>query len=339
MEIKNKKFLKKILNILFVLAILFLAMYGLLNKLDVDAFLESLFNINWIYCLLSIPVIAASHWMRAVRWKLYIDPIKKNVSTFNLFSAVMVGYAVNNFTPRGGEIVRPYVLARREKCSKSSVLATIIVERVIDVVFLLLMFGFVFFASKSLILKAFPWLDPKTITLTIAAVFVIVLFLILLLTTQLFDQLLNKILNKFSSKYTEKISNMWESFKVGFQTLKTPKHYLINFFYSVLIWFLYTIPLYIMFFAFDFQTAAHLGIIDAGLLVVVSGIGMSVAPVPGGIGVYHWITVTAIVNLYPQISNAEALAYATVSHGINLLIQVILGGIFMLRENIRKLDF
>jgi uncharacterized membrane protein YbhN (UPF0104 family) len=93
-----------------------------------------------------------------------------------------------------------------------------------------------------------------------------------------------------------------------------------------------------MFFAFDFQTTAHLEMIDAGLLVVVSGIGMSIAPVPGGIGVYHWLTVTAIVNLYPQISNEEALAYATISHGINLLIQVLLGGAFMLRENIKKVD-
>jgi len=100
---------------------------------------------------------------------------------------------------------------------------------------------------------------------------------------------------------------------------------------------LYAIPNYLLFFAFDFQINANLGLIDAALLVVVSGIGMSIAPVPGGIGVYHWITVTAIVNLYPQISYEEALAYATVSHGLNLAIQVILGGGFMLRENIRAI--
>jgi uncharacterized protein (TIRG00374 family) len=335
---KNKKLLKKTFNISFIFAVLILSIYGLLHNIDIDSFADNLFGINWTYCLLSVPVAILSHWIRAVRWKLYIEPIKKNVSTYNLFSAVMVGYAVNNFTPRGGEFVRPYVLARREKCSKTSVLATIIVERVIDVVFLLLMFGIVFFGSKALILKAFPWLDPKTLTLMIVAVFVVVILLLLLLSTTLFDNLLSKILSKFSFKYTERIFNIWESFKIGFQTLKTPKHYLINIFYSALIWVLYAIPSYLMFFAFDFQNTAHLGAIDAGLLVVVSGIGMSIAPVPGGIGVYHWLIVTAIVNLYPQISTAEALAYATVTHGVNLLIQVILGGIFMLRENIRKID-
>ena len=68
----------------------------------------------------------------------------------------MVGYAINNVTPRGGEIMRPYILARRENISKSAVFGTIIVERFIDIVFLLLMFGLVFFINRFLILQAFP---------------------------------------------------------------------------------------------------------------------------------------------------------------------------------------
>ena len=93
-----------------------------------------------------------------------------------------------------------------------------------------------------------------------------------------------------------------------------------------------------MFFAFDFHIIADLGLLDAALLTVVSSIGISIAPVPAGIGVYHWITTTAIVNLYPQISPELALAFATVSHGVNLLIQVGLGVAFMLRENVRKIS-
>ena len=329
---------KNILNIIFVIAVIGLSIYGLLVNLDVDSFINSLVNVQWIYCVLSVPVALLSHWVRALRWRLYVNPIKKNVSTLNLFSAVMIGYAVNNFTPRGGEFVRPYILARREQCSKSSLIATIIVERVIDVVFLLLMFGIVFLASKELILKAFPWLNIDALTLMGIIVFVVVIGLFLLLTTNIFDNLLNKILSKLSTKRTERIYNIWQSFKAGFETLKTPRHYLSNLLYSVFIWVLYAIPSYLMFFAFDFQNIAHLTIIDAALLVVVSGIGVSIAPVPGGIGVYHWIAVTAIVNLYPKISAEEALAYATISHGVNLLIQVLAGGIFMLRENIRKIE-
>ncbi|MCL2039149.1 MAG: flippase-like domain-containing protein [Bacteroidetes bacterium] len=329
---------KKLLNIFFVLIVISLTIYGLFANLDLDSFVDSFSGINWIYCALSVPVALLSHLVRALRWRLYVNPIKKDVSLFNLFSAVMVGYAVNNWTPRGGELVRPYVLARRVNCSKSSLIATIIVERLIDVFFLLLMFCLVFLLSKELILQAFPWLNTNTLTLMGGLVFLVVLCLFLLLTTNIFDNLLNKILRKLSAKWTERIYNIWRAFKLGFETLKTPRDYLYNFLYSCLIWLLYTIPSYLMFFAFDFQNTAHLTIIDAGLLVVVSGIGMSIAPVPGGIGVYHWIAVTCIVNLYPQISTEEALAYATVSHGINLLIQVLAGGLFMLRENIRNVD-
>ena len=333
-----KKNTKKILNILFILIVITLSVYALLINLDLDSFINSFSNIQWIYCVLSVPVALLSHWVRALRWRLYVNPIKKNVSVFNLFSAVMVGYAVNNWTPRGGEFVRPYILARREGCSKSSLLATIIVERVIDVVFLLLMFCIVFLFSKELILQAFPWLNINTLTLIGLVILIVVLGLFLLLMTNIFDNLLNKILRRLSKKYSERINTIWNSFKAGFQTLKTPRDYISNFFYSCSIWLLYAIPSYLMFFAFDFQNIAHLTIIDAGLLVVVSGIGMSIAPVPGGIGVYHWIAVTSIVNLYPQISNEEALAYATLSHGVNLLIQVLVGGVFMLRENIRKIE-
>jgi uncharacterized membrane protein YbhN (UPF0104 family) len=106
---------------------------------------------------------------------------------------------------------------------------------------------------------------------------------------------------------------------------------------SVLIWALYALPIYIIFFAFDFQQTLNLGIFDAGLLLVVSGIGVTIAPTPGAIGVYHWLIVTALTQLYPSISHEEALAFATVTHGVNLSLQVVLGFIFMLRENIRKI--
>ena len=120
----------------------------------------------------------------------------------------MVGYAVNNVTPRGGEFVRPYVLARREKISKSAVFATILVERFVDIIFLLLMFGVVFLASHSVILKAFPWIDSFILTLMIVGVFVAVICLLLLLSTNIFDILVEKIIRRFVPKYYQRICDI-----------------------------------------------------------------------------------------------------------------------------------
>ena len=63
----------------------------------------------------------------------------------------------------------------------------------------------------------------------------------------------------------------------------------------------------------------------------------SIAPTPGAIGVYHWLVVTALVQLYPTITQEEALAYATLTHGVNLILQVIVGACFLFIENVNKL--
>jgi uncharacterized protein (TIRG00374 family) len=328
---------KKIAKILFVIAILVLTIYQLLKDLDFELFAEIFKQINWIYCLISIPVIALSHWVRAIRWKVFLAPIHNAKSNLNLFSSVMVGYFVNSVTPRGGELVRPFVYARRENISKSSVFATIIVERFIDVVFLLMMLGIVFFVNKNLISQAFPQLSNERLMIFVGLVFLAVILLFLIITTNLFDIILEKVAKSISPKHYNRINEIWNSFKKGFSTLKNPKNYFKIFVYSTLIWALYALPLYLLFYAFGFQNTLNLGVFDAGLLIIVSGVGTSIAPTPSGIGVYHWLIVTAMLQLYANITHEAALAYATLSHGLTLLVQVLLGGFFLIRENLHKL--
>ena len=327
----------KIIKIVFVIGIIAFTIFQLTKELNVSEFSNILLSIKWEYCLLSLLPAIISHWIRAMRWKIFLEPIHNAKSIINLFSAVMVGYLVNNITPRGGELVRPFIYARREEVSKTAVFATIVVERVIDVIFLMLMFAVVFFASRSLISSAFSWLTTSMLTYLVIAVFLIIVILFLLITTNLFDLFLEKIAKSLVPKKYERINEIWNSFKKGFDTLKNPKRYLQIFVESAIIWILYALPLYIMFFAFDFQEILNLGVFDAGLLIVVSGVGSTIAPTPGAIGVYHWLIVTALMQLYPTITHEEALAFATVTHGVNLLLQVVLGCIFMLRENIRKI--
>jgi uncharacterized protein (TIRG00374 family) len=311
------------------------SIWGVVHNLDIDQFIEIFSNIRWEYALLSVPIAILSNVVRAVRWKIYLKPIKEAKSFLNLFSAVMVGYAINNITPRGGEIVRPFVYARRENISKSAVLATIIVERVIDVIFLLILFFIAFLASKESIMAAFPWLTTDSLTYMSILVLAVVVMLFLVISTNIVERIIKLVAKPLLPKYYDKIAATWDNFKVGFASLKNGKSYIKNILYSALMWFLYAIPSYMMFFCFDFQDTLHLGIFDAGLLLVVSGIGMSIAPTPGGIGVYHWLITTALMSLHPSISNEEALAFATVAHGVNLLQQVLVGMIFIVRENVR----
>ena len=203
--------------------------------------------------MFSIPVAMLSHWVRAIRWKIFLKPITTAKSNINLFSAVMVGYVINNIIPRGGEFVRPFVYARREKVSKSAVFATIIVERVIDVLFLLLMFAIAFFASRETIVNAFPWLSMEKMTYFLLLMAGSVLLLFLLITTNISDAILRICIKPIFSKKYDKICSIATSFRKGFEVIKTPSEYLGTFLYSAAIWDLYDLTMYLMFFSFAFQ--------------------------------------------------------------------------------------
>jgi uncharacterized protein (TIRG00374 family) len=80
-------------------------------------------------------------WIRAVRWRSLISAPRR-LSTDSLFSATMIGFMANNVLPfRLGEFVRPWALARRENLSKTTLLATVVVERAVDMLTLLAILG------------------------------------------------------------------------------------------------------------------------------------------------------------------------------------------------------
>lgn len=82
-----------------------------------------------------------SFWVRALRWRSLLAGGRR-IPLGSLYSATMIGFMTNNLLPfRLGEFVRPWVLARRERCSASMALATIVVERVVDMLALLAILG------------------------------------------------------------------------------------------------------------------------------------------------------------------------------------------------------
>lgn len=328
-----KKSIKYILISLLAAA----SLYFVGKDIDFALLWKILKEANYFWAAVSVPVILISHWIRAVRWKTFLKPILEAKSMLNLFSAVMIGYAVNNVIPRGGELVRPFVFARREKVSRSAVFATIIIERFIDVLYLLFLFALVFFINRSLITFAFPWMTNANLLLYVVLPIAVLLSIILLsVFTQAGHWLLKVIVKPLSEKEYLKFSDILTNFLKGFEFIKTPKQYTRTLMDSTLMWLFYALPMYMMFFCFDFQSGLHLGVQDAGLLLIVVGIGVSIAPTPGAIGVQHYLVTTAMVGLY-AISKEEALAYATLVHAVNLIVQVVVGAGFFFRENISKL--
>lgn len=325
---------KKLFKILLALIIVALSVYYTVKGIDLVKLWDYLINANYIYALIPIPLMLISHWVRAMRWRTMLEPVMKVHSTWNLFSAVMVGYAFNNVLPRGGEFLRPYVYARREKASFSTLFATIVVERIFDLFTLLFLFFGVFFLFREELKQAIPNLHiEKLLVPTLIVVLVIIVFSF---WPPFIKTMLKWFIKPISIKFYEKLNGIFDRFVQGFAIIRHPKQYVRVIIESLSIWLFYTLPNWIMFYSFPFQSVHHLGLDDAVLLIVISGIGFTVAPTPGALGVYHLLIQGALVKLY-GISPEEGLAYATVTHGINYLVQVIVGGFFILRENIKSI--
>ncbi len=329
---KKKQYLGMLLAIVLVVA----SFYYATKDIDLAKLWSIIIHADYLWVILSIPVMLLSHWVRAMRWQTMLQPIVKNSHLWNLFSAVMAGYAVNNVSPipRGGEFVRPYIFARREKVSFTSVFATIIVERFVDVLVLLLMFGAVSFTFRDQIRTALPNLQAEKM---LFPVLIFVGVLILSFWPRLVRAVLRVTIKPLSEKIHDKISVLFEKFVVGLSIIHKPSQYFRLTAESLLIWLLYTIPMFMMFFSFGFNQAPYnLGFDDAILLIVISGVAFSISPTPGAIGVFHFLIQNTLVKLY-GVSSEAALAYATVNHGIGYLLQVVVGGLFLLRENLKRI--
>ncbi|MFN3270286.1 MAG: lysylphosphatidylglycerol synthase domain-containing protein, partial [Candidatus Kapaibacteriota bacterium] len=103
-KLKGKR-IGRIINYSLSIILLILLVYFSLKGLNLASLGKYIVSANYLWVLLSIPVGLASHWARAIRWKTMLKPITNPKSTWNLFSAVMAGYAVNNIVPRGGELL------------------------------------------------------------------------------------------------------------------------------------------------------------------------------------------------------------------------------------------
>jgi len=329
---RMKKFIQYGISIVVMVA----AVWYIAKDIDFTSVFEHLMDIRWGWALLVVPIVMVSHLLRTIRWKTMLDPIMPGKSLYNMFSAVMVGYFANNVIPipRAGEFLRPYAFSRREKVSFSSLFATILLERVLDVFFLLLMFGVSFVMLSDKIMKVFPTdsISPSAILVVLA---LIILVVILAFFPPFFEFFLEKLVKPISGSKYGKIESVYEKFKIGFSVVRTPSRYLKLFIESVLIWIVYAVPLYLLFMAFPGLDSYGLDFMDSIFILVVAGVSVTVAPTPGALGIYHILVQTSLVELY-GIPADLALAYATVAHAISKATEILVGAIYFSRENIKK---
>mgnify|MGYP001391055275 CR=1 FL=1 len=321
------KILKYIASLAFAFGIIFL----LFKNQDPAQLIKEIQKVDGKWVFFSMFFGGWAYVSRGLRWIVLIDALGYNSTKLNSVSAVSIGYFTNMFIPRAGEISRCTALNQVEKIPVDKLFGTILVERVLDFVFLLLLILLIFVLKFNDLLNFYSTLiaqqntdegSNKLLTLlTVLTISGIIFFVF------------KKILK--NSKFYEKILMFIKGLKEGFKSIKNMKRKSAFWFHSFSIWIMYFLMTYICF--FSMQETSHLSISDGLFLLVLGGIGM-VIPTPGGVGSYHAIVMiglsvlgvgTVFLGEGGDPSN-PALLFPTIVHVAQTLVAIIMGSIGLL---------
>lgn len=295
---------------------------------------EELSHINYFYLFIFIVVIILGAFLRALRWKYMITSFKEDVKLKNLFEATIVGYGVNVVLPRLGEVARSLYLGSSEKISRSSVLGTVVVERIFDLIFLIFSVVVSLCIFGDELSSKYPWIY-NSIYFGIFILLVTIVFLFLVIKYQnkivdWIDTFFNKINLKFFSRATEITSKVID----GFDSIKTKKNYFMTFLLSPLLWFTYAFGSYIGLLALNMDKIKPIGF-ESGLIIMsITTFGIMI-PIPGSTGSYHAFcksVLTMVLGFDVKIS----LAYAVLTHLLNTLPFVIITLFLLIRKGLKK---
>jgi uncharacterized protein (TIRG00374 family) len=317
-----KKTVIKILKFLIFFTLGIFIFWWIYKDQDIERIKSVLKNeVNYFWVVVSLVIGLISHISRTLRWGLMIEPIGHKPRFANTFIAVMVGYLMNMAFPRMGEISRCGVLSRYEKISFTKLFGTVVAERLIDVLSLLVLLVVVIvsqFGQMLSFIQHNPEIKEK-LTSVFTSPYLLIGVIVIIVLAYLFRNTFKQ------TSIFKRIVTILQNFKEGFISIRSIKRKGWFWFHSVFIWFCYYLMLYAVFFAFDFTS--DLNPIAGLTTFVFASFGM-VAPVQGGIGAWHFMAIEAL-SLY-GVTYENGVIFAFVAHASSTLMIIIVGLISMM---------
>jgi uncharacterized protein (TIRG00374 family) len=259
--------------------------------------------------------------IRAWRWRILIEPIKKTSLSSRLY-ALMIGFAANCIFPvRLGEIIRANTLGQREHISASSTFGTIVVERIFDGLTLLL------FLMIGLIGTRFPeeW-NSVGASLRATAIFLLVSYLLLIsfligfkVKAKPFLNLLDRLLFLVPRKFRSRIIEVVWNFSLGLAMPRDPTRWVLVAFYSLLLWSASLCQIKLV----ELAIHLHMPLISPFLVMAMASFGVMIPSAPGFIGTFHLSVQYAF--LFYGIGKEEGLSAAILWHASFFFPALILG--------------
>jgi glycosyltransferase 2 family protein len=317
--------LKTFLQYTIILAVTGLLIWVSLGNLTVtegsnkwDYLAQTWKSANKSMLILMAVLAMISHAIRAERWRLLIVPTGYQTKFSYSFFSLMVGYLVNLVIPRGGELSRCYNLYKLDKTPVETSFGTVVVERVVDVICLVILIGISFIVESK---KLFAFIDTLPVMQGGFASKLKILFGI----TAAFIGFLVALY--FFVKKSEKLRGFvirtWSGFREGLLSVFKLEQKGLFIVYSIAIWLLYFLMSYVVILAFP--ETNHLGASAVLSLFAIGAIAMTV-PLPGGTGSYHVLVPQGLIFLY-NIGRPEAVAFTFIFHGWQTAIMIVGGAL------------
>ena len=327
----NRKVFLKALKYFASLGFAFGILYFLFRNQDPLKLIEEIRKVDVKWVILSMIFGGCAIVNRGLRWIVLIDALGYKSSKKNAVSAVAILYFTNLFIPRGGEITRCTSLNQVEKIPVDKLFGTILVERIIDFIFLFALIFLTIILKFNALLNFYIAVQSQQTESS--GNNNLILTLIIISTLTIGFVLLKKWLKK--SNIYQKIQSFIQGLKEGFNSIKNIKQKSTFWFHTFSIWIMYFLMTYICF--FSMAETSNLTFVDGIFLLVLGGIGM-VIPTPGGIGSYHAIVMIGLSVLgIGAISFGDngdtsnpALLFPTIIHAGQTLMAIIMGFIGLL---------
>ncbi len=317
----------------FVIGILISAvfLYLAFRRVDLPEVIAALEQANYWWLLPGIGFMFISLVIRAYRWRYFIQPIQ-DVPFKPLFSAMMIGYMANNVFPlRLGEVMRALAIGRSAKISRAAAFATIIVERIIDILSLLVILGFtVFFHDFP------PEIQKAGLAIFFGALTVVLFIVFLMEKTEATLHWVGVFTSPLPDRAKQFIQRLLRSFLTGFEVFRQTHHYVAIILQSLVLWVLYAGIIYVTFLAFDIRLENDTIFVASLVILVMISIGIMIPSSPGFVGTYHYLAMQGLALF--GVPEADALSFAIILHITNYIPITLVGLYYFWKENMHFRD-
>lgn len=295
-----------------------------LRGLDLEHFWETIQHANYWWVIPGVAIYGIAVLIRTWRWHYLLRHIKP-IPPMRLFPIVVIGYMGNNVYPlRAGEVLRSYVLKRKEQVSMSASLTTAILERLFDGLVMLL---FVFMTLP------FAPIPPayQAMVVGFSALFGVMLLIFFLLAAhperlrRYYRRIVDWIIPTILRPY---VHSLFDHIIEGLQSLRSPRDMVYIFLSSTLIWLTETTKYWFVMHAFPMDVSFWVLM----LMTAVVNLFTTIPSAPGYVGTFDAPGIAVLKQF--GVSHAVATSYTLVLHVALWLPVTLLGAYYMIRESI-----